>query len=206
MKLKDEDTDSPKYCKQITNWDFNPLKGDIRIDLEEFTNCYETNHDLDPESFQCVDWEKIEMSISVDLDDCHQSLRHKHLPDFLPDVYKRICETHKEACSWEKVEFNETDQNFETLPKSFQCIEKNNSIPSAEIYFNKIHPLRASKATGTITTKEEEDTDTIFLSDSEDNLECLMKEFEIQSLGKNDSSSQKVINFFLGLDKQKGRS
>ena len=183
MKLRDEET---KYCKQITDWNFKPLEGLVRIDLEAFTDCNETNIKyLDSESFQCVDWEDIEMTISLHLDQCHRSLRHSDLPDFLYDVYNRTCKTHQEACSWEKVEFNETGQNSEKLQNSYQCIEKNNNtIPSAVIYFNNVQPLKATRATGTISTREEEATDMIFLTDSKDNLECLTKEFEIQSFGK----------------------
>ena len=177
MKLRDEDSDSPKYCKQITDWDFNLQEGKVRIDLEDFTNCNETDNDSDTESFQCVDWEETEMSISLNLDECHGNLERLALPELLDKIYKNTCHENNNTCIWRKVAY-ERNQNIS------QCIEKNSSIPSAEIYFNKIRPLKATKATGTITTREEEGTGMIFLSDSEDNLECLMKEFEIQSLGK----------------------
>ena len=188
MKLKDEDTDSPKYCKQITDWDFNLQEGKVRIDLEDFTNCNETDNDSDTESFQCVDWEETEMSISLHLDECHGNLERLALPELLDKIYKNTCHENNNTCIWRKVEYEKNPGDTLGSSNPFhnisQCIEKNSSIPSAQIHLNKIRPLKATKATGTISTREEEATDMIFLSDSQHNLECLMKEFEIQSLGK----------------------
>ena len=185
MKIKDK-KDSPKYCKQFTDWDFNIQKGKVRIDLEAFANCTETSNDLDSESFQCVDWDDIEMTISLFLDQCHLYMLMKPFDTILDGVYNSTCRTHKEACSWEKYEEFFEGINYEVVPWHYGCIKKNTSfIPSAVINFNHMKPLNAEKATGTISTKEEEDTDMILLHDSEDNLECLTKEFEIQSLGKD---------------------
>lgn len=193
VKLTVGDTESPTYCKQLTDLDFNPLEGKVRIDLEAFTNCNETNDDLEPESFQCVDWEDIEMTISLHLDQCHRNLAPPiHLPQSLEKVYKHACYHHEDTCIWKQIKKKKNPyQQGPYAPSAsmydyvFQCVEKNNnSVPSTVILFNNVQPLNATKTTGTISTREEGDTGMIFLSDSEDNLECLKKQFEIRSLGK----------------------
>ena len=185
VKLRDEDSDSPKYCKQIIDWDFNPLQGDVRIDLEAFTDCNKTKKVLDSGSFQCVDWKCTEFTISLHLEQCHRYLARLTLPKSVFDIYNRTCHENNDTCSWEKVAYEKNMHgSFYPFHHITECIEKNNRIPSAVIHFNNVQPLKATKATGTISTREEEATDMVFLSDSQDNLECVMKEFQIQSLGK----------------------
>jgi len=202
MKLTVGDTDSPNYCKQLTDLDFNPLEGKVRIDSEAFTNCNQTNYDLDPESFQCVDWEDIEMTISLHLDQCHRNLIGIAMPNSLENVYKSACDEHDDTCIWKQIKKKKNPYQQGPIIGSskpfdyvFQCVEKsNNSVPSTIILFNNVQPLNATKATGTISTREEEDTGMIFLSDSEDNLECLKKQFEIRSLVPNASIKPMLFN------------
>ena len=181
MKLRDE---GMMYCKQITHWDYNPLEGDVRIDLAAFRDCSETKNDLDSGSFQCVDWKYTEFTISLHLEQCHRYLARLTLPKSVFDIYNSSCHENNDTCSWETIQYEKKPGSDTKFHNITECIEKNNSIPSDVIHFNKIRPLKATKATGTISTREEEATDMIFLSDSQHNLECLMKEFEIQSLGK----------------------
>merc|ERR1711936_932661 len=133
-------------------------------------NNINSNNDLDPESIQCVDWEDIEMTISLHLDQCHLNLRETALTQFFNVVYSNACKRHNDTCSWEKVETERirTDYKKWINPTVYQCIEKNNTFPSTVIPFNKVQPLKANKTTGTISTREEEDTGMIFLSDSND--------------------------------------
>ena len=96
---------SPRYCKQINDWEFNLLDGELKIDIENFTDCNDnnTNNDLDPEPFQCVDWEDIEMTISLHLDQCHRNLVGIQLPHSLGKVYKSACYEHDDTCIWKQI-------------------------------------------------------------------------------------------------------
>ena len=174
--MKDS-TDEPSYCKQVIDRDFEVVEGQIKINLREFTNCNNDYQDLDGRSLQCVDWEDIEMAISLNLNECHENINitRKSTKIFL-DTYKSTCKENKEKCDWIGDE----------KEKGKLCLKKNvtdlNSFTNTP--FKKLQSLKATKFTGTISMGEEEGTKMIFLNDSRGNLECLKKNYEIQSLGK----------------------
>ena len=179
LTLKDNE-DSPSYCMQVINRDFKVLKGQVRIDLAEFENCEGNKNELEKKSFRCVEWEDIKMSVSLNLSECHDNLKITRKTSHLFNkMYQRVCEAQEEKCYWEKEEKGKEWGKF--------CFVKQN-IKDKDWFTNttlkKLQSLKATKFTGTISMREEAGTGKIFLNDSEGNLECWRKKYEIQSLGK----------------------
>ena len=94
----------PSFCKQVINRNFEVLDGQIRINLAEFTNCEdneENNYqDLDEQSFQCVNWEDIKMSISLNLNECYENLETTQYTKEFIKVFERACKSHERKCDW----------------------------------------------------------------------------------------------------------
>ena len=177
--------DEPSYCKKVIDRGFRVLEGQVRINLAELTNCdnEENNYqDLDEQSFQCVDWEDIKMKISLNLNECHENLESTvESTEEFKNVYKRTCQSHKEKCYW-----TGGIGGHEKWGKLCSVKQNANSFlqigPIQEI--QELKSLKATKFSGNISIRDEEDTKMIFLNDSRGNLECLKRKYEIQSQGK----------------------
>ena len=89
-------------------------------------------------------------------------------------MYKRYCEEEtKDICTW-------SDDT---------CKLKGTRSKFTNIRFDDLR-LEATKSNGMISINKT--TDVIYFKDSKD-IECLNKTFEVQTLGKNNSSKNKFI-------------
>ena len=111
------------------------------------------------------------MKISLDLNKCGSYLG-KTYTNTLRLTYERYCNETKDICTWN----DDTCKLKETRSKF-------------NIRFDDLR-LEATKSNGMISINKT--TDVIYFKDSKD-IECLNKTFEVQTLGKNNSSKNKIF-------------
>ena len=166
------------YCKQVINMNFKVLEGQVRINFTEFQNCNNDNQDLDEQSFQCVDWKDMEMSISLNLNECHENtIITRKTTRIFRETYENMCQNNQEKCNWigDSVNFGKLCSAKENA---------NNMNFFTPFTMKKLRSLKATKFTGSISMREDEGNGRIFFNDSKGNLQCLNKRYEIHSLGK----------------------
>ena len=147
-------------------------KNSSNIEFRNLLECPNKVTNTDILAFQCLDWD-VDLKTSLDLDKCCSYLG-KDYNRVTGRTYERYCNEMKDICTW-----------------SDDTCKLKGTRSKFKIRFDDLR-LEATKSNGMISINKT--TDAIYFKDSKD-IECLNKTFEVQTLGKNNSSKNYFIFF-----------
>ena len=141
--------------------------------IQEFKNLKNgTSNNIDSSALHCIDW-SADVSITLDLDACTRNLSETNSYSNQRKHTSKYCEIDNNCI---------LNRETKLIDSSYYCeLKETRFKPSKSFEMIKI---KRTKSIGKISAKRKEDK--IYLEDTKDNLVCLNKQLEIQTIGKID--------------------